>query len=220
MQAAVLKGYKDGYELIIRDNADFDQALSELKDLFRKLQLDTVGEEKQISFTVNTKRRLLSAKQKQKIEALVGNYPRFSIYKFVSDVVDTKDALEFMEEHTVHVNSDTIRNGQVKLIKGDVLFLGNIHKGGILQATGSIFVLGNVEGILHAGYNDNVIAVIAGNFKQAQQVRISDLVDIIEPDMQADRVVAYVNDLHALSCTTLAELKTLRPKIFTQIGGF
>ena len=49
MQAAVLKGYKDGYELIIRDNADFDQALSELKDLFRKLQLDTVGEEKQIS---------------------------------------------------------------------------------------------------------------------------------------------------------------------------
>ncbi|HBV48283.1 MAG TPA: cell division inhibitor, partial [Lactobacillus sp.] len=26
MQAAVLKGYKDGYELIIRDNADFDQA--------------------------------------------------------------------------------------------------------------------------------------------------------------------------------------------------
>ena len=46
MQAAVLKGYKDGYELIIRDNADFDQALSELKDLFRKLQLDTVGEEK------------------------------------------------------------------------------------------------------------------------------------------------------------------------------
>ena len=104
MQAAVLKGYKDGYELIIRDNADFDQALSELKDLFRKLQLDTVGEEKQISFTVNTKRRLLSAKQKQKIEALVGNYPRFSIYKFVSDVVDTKDALEFMEEHTVHVN--------------------------------------------------------------------------------------------------------------------
>ena len=200
MQAAVLKGYKDGYELIIRDNADFDQALSELKDLFRKLQLDTVGEEKQISFTVNTKRRLLSAKQKQKIEALVGNYPRFSIYKFVSDVVDTKDALEFMEEHTF-VNSDTIRNGQVKLIKGDVLFLGNIHKGGILQATGSIFVLGNVEGILHAGYNDNVIAVIAGNFKQAQQVRISDLVD-------------------ALSYTTLAELKTLRPKIFTQIGGF
>lgn len=56
-------------------------------------------------------------------------------------MVDTKDALEFMEEHTVHVNSDTIRNGQVKLIKGDVLFLGNIHKGGILQATGSIFVL-------------------------------------------------------------------------------
>ena len=55
MQAAVLKGYKDGYELIISDNADFDQALSELKDLFRKLQLDTVGEEKQIEDKENNK---------------------------------------------------------------------------------------------------------------------------------------------------------------------
>ncbi|KRL84161.1 septum site-determining protein MinC [Ligilactobacillus apodemi] len=220
MQAAVLKGYKDGYELILRDNADFDKILVELKDLFRKLQLDTIEEEKQVSFTVNSGNRLLDAKQKQKIEKLVGNYQRFSIHKFVSDVIRTEDALEFMEEHTVHLNTDTIRNGQVKTITGDVLFLGNVHKGGILQATGSIFVLGSVEGVLHAGYRDNVIAVIAGNFKEAQQIRISDLVDIIETDKQEKNVVAYVNDLHAVSYTTLSELKTLRPKIFTQVGGF
>ena len=220
MQAAVLKGYKDGYELILRDNADFDKILVELKDLFRKLQLDTIEEEKQVSFTVNSGNRLLDAKQKQKIEKLVGNYQRFSIHKFVSDVIRTEDALEFMEEHTVHLNTDTIRNGQVKTITGDVLFLGNVHKGGILQATGSIFVLGSVEGVLHAGYRDNVIAVIAGNFKEAQQIRISDLVDIIETDKQEKNVVAYVNDLHAVSYTTLSERKTLRPKIFTQVGGF
>lgn len=79
--------------------------------------------------------------------------------------------------------------------------------------------MGKVEGILHAGYPDNVIAVITGDFKEAQQIRISDLVDIIEEDEQADKVVAYVNDLHAVTYTTLDELKTLRPKIFTQIGG-
>ena len=65
MQAAVLKGYKDGYELILRDNADFDKILVELKDLFRKLQLDTIEEEKQVSFTVNSGNRLLDANQKQ-----------------------------------------------------------------------------------------------------------------------------------------------------------
>ena len=81
-------------------------------------------------------------------------------------------------------------------------------------------MLGSVEGVLHAGYRDNVIAVIAGNFKEAQQIRISDLVDIIETDKQEKNVVAYVNDLHAVSYTTLSELKTLRPKIFTQVGGF
>lgn len=219
MQSAVLKGHKGGYELIIRDNADFDQALTEIKHLFSKLQIDMLDEDKQLSFTVNTEKRLLSAEQKQEIEKLVSNYPKFTIYKFISDVITNSDALEFIEEHTVRVNGDTIRNGQVKTIKGDVLFLGDVHKGGILQATGSIFTMGKVEGILHAGYPDNVIAVITGDFKEAQQIRISDLVDIIEEDEQADKVVAYVNDLHAVTYTTLDELKTLRPKIFTQIGG-
>lgn len=220
MPTVVLKGYKDGYELLLKDNADFEQIIRELQELFRKLQRDTVGKDERLSFTVNTGARLLDAKQKQKIEALIGEYPRFSIHRFVSDVVSTKDALEFLEEHTVHLNTDTVRNGQVKMINGDVLFLGNVHQGGILQATGSIFVLGQVEGILHAGYPDNVIAVITGNIKTAQQLRISDLVDIIESDDLLEKDVAYVNDLHAFSYTTLNELKMLRPKIFTQVGGF
>lgn len=220
MPTVVLKGYKDGYELLLKDNADFEQIIRELQELFRKLQRDTVGKDERLSFTVNTGARLFDAKQKQKIEALIGEYPRFSIHRFVSDVVSTKDALEFLEEHTVHLNTDTVRNGQVKTINGDVLFLGNVHQGGILQATGSIFVLGQVEGVLHAGYPDDVIAVITGNIKTAQQLRISDLVDIIESDDLLDKDVAYVNDLHAFSYTTLNELKMLRPKIFTQVGGF
>ncbi len=65
-----------------------------------------------------------------------------------------------------------------------------------------------------------MIAVITGNIKTAQQLRISDLVDIIESDDLLDKDVAYVNDLHAFSYTTLNELKMLRPKIFTQVGGF
>ena len=221
MTAVVLKGFKNCYALIIKSEASFEQVLVELTELLKKLHDDTKST-KPVAFNVNTKQRLLTAEQKQQLEKVFSVYPQFSIHKILADVITVTDAQEIMHKNMTHFCADVIRNGQIKTIDGDVLFLGCVHQGGILQAKGSIFVLGDVQGILHAGYKDDTRAVIVGKIKDAQQVRIADLVDVLEDEtvVQDEDNVVYVNDLHDLAHTQVVELKNLRPKLFAQMGGF
>ena len=223
MAKVVLKGFKNGYELIIKTDVSLEQAYQELEELLKKLQADTkLTTKKKVTFNINTKERLLSAQEKQKLEELFKKYPQFIIHRFLTDVITLDNAQKIMQKNMIHMCSDVIRNGQVKTIDGDVLFLGSIHQGGILQAKGSIYVLGEAEGILHAGYQEEPRAVIVGNIKNAQQVRIADLIDVLEDNetLQDENFAIYVNDLHNLAYAEVFELKSLRPGLFAQMGGF
>lgn len=221
-EAISLKGHKDGYELVLHSEAAFSQIINDLKELLSKLYADNSKfDAEKVEFDIKTTTRLLSAEQKKKIEEIFVDYPLFNIHRIKSDVILKDEAVELIEKNTIHPNADIIRNGQVKTIEGDVLFMGTIHEGGILQATGNVYLFGNVEGIISAGYPDNDSAVIVGNLSAAQQVRIADLVTIFEDDNRSDsfKPVVYVNDLHELAYLQLEELKKLRPKIYTKIGG-
>lgn len=225
MQAVVLKGYKNGYEILLEPTASFSEIKAELSTLMEKLHNDETSDRtKKYSFNLNTGMILYTAEQKQELENIFADYPRFSIHKMQSAVLEKKEAQEIVDSTTVHVNGDIIRNGQDKLIHGDLLFLGTVHQGGILRATGSIYILGTVNGIVCAGHENNTRAIIAGNLQGAQQLRIADLVDIVNEDQkiaQADQTSAlFVNDLHALAVTQIEQLKTIRPKLFIKAGGF
>lgn len=225
MQAVVLKGYKNGYELILEPTASFSEIKIELGELMEKLHNDESADRtEKYSFNINTGQLLYTAEQKQELENIFANYPRFSIHKIQSSVIERQEAQEIFDSTTVHVNGDIIRNGQDKLIQGDLLFLGTLHEGGILRATGSIFVLGTANGILCAGHENNTRAVLAGNLRDAQQLRIADLVDIVNEDKKiasTEKMSAlFVNDLHALALTQIEELKAKRPKLFIKAGGF
>ena len=222
MQTVILKGHKDGHELTLKDNADFMVIITELKQLLDGLKQDNYLEKTTITFKINTGARLLNVSQKKELEKLFSAYPYFAIHKINASVVDKKEAWDFMEAHNVHLNAATIRNGQVLELTGDVLFVGTIHQGGILQTNGSVYNLGNVTGIIHAGYDTNTSAIVAGKIADAQQIRIGDLVDIIEETTvpATEDCLVYVNDLHTLTYTSIGDLKTLRPKLFVKMGGF
>ncbi|URI12272.1 septum site-determining protein MinC [Ligilactobacillus salivarius] len=221
-KSVVLKGYKDGYEIELKADAAFSQILIELTELFERLKHEKEKNDEKITFNIKTGARLLTIDQKHEIEKIVDNYPNFLVHRIVSDVINIKEALQIMDSKNVHVNGDVIRNGQVKDITGDVLFLGNLHQGGILRATGNIYVMGSVNGIIHAGFDSNVRSIILGDISGAQQLRIGDLVDIVDEEkvtVGTDSLV-FVNDLHVLEFTSIDKLKSLRPKIFNQVGGF
>ncbi|WP_125573462.1 septum site-determining protein MinC [Levilactobacillus huananensis] len=222
MQAAVLRGTQNGYDLVLKQTASFEQILVDLKALLEKLKTDPKAlETTKVSLDVLTEDRLLTADEKAQIEEMVGNYPRFEIHKIAANVITIDDAIQLRERENVHLLSKVIRNGQEVVMQGDVLFLGTIHEGGKLRTTGNIFSMGDVSGILQAGYPDDESKLIMGNLQTAQQVRIAEQFDIIESEQLADsrQTIAYVNDLHVLSYGKLAQLKKINPKLYNQIGG-
>lgn len=222
MQAAVLRGTQNGYDLVLKQSASLDQILVDLKTLLENLKIDPQAQEAtKVSLDVLTEDRILTAEERQQIEQLVGQYPRFEIHKIAANVMTIADAVQMKERENVHLLSKVIRNGQEVDMTGDVLFLGTIHEGGKLQTTGNIFSMGNVAGILQAGYPDDESKLVMGNLKTAQQIRIAEQFDIIDPDdLEAStQTVAYVNDLHVLSYGNLNQLKKINPKLYNQIGG-
>lgn len=221
MQAVTLKGHKEGFEIILDSRVSFAEITSELEKLLKELRMNNANQ-KQTAFDIATGMRLLTAEEKKEIEKIVSRFEEFSIHRITADVIRTDVALDLMNQRSTHRVGRVVRNGQVVTIKGDVLFFGSVHQGGILQATGNIYVLGEVQGIVHAGYEDNTRAVIVGDLNTAQQVRIGDVVTIVADrpaDEPLDKVV-YVSDLHNLESTDVHTLMTLRPKLFVKAGGF
>lgn len=220
MQAVVLRGNQDGYQIVLDQAASFEEIKVELRGLLDNLATDAQVTD-QISFDVLPISRLLTAQQHQQLEQIIGEYDHFRIHKVIPDVMTIEDAITLKEQDNVHLASQTIRNGQTLELKGDVLFLGAINEGGRLLTTGSIYIMGTALGIVQAGFPSAEDQVVIGDLHEAQQVRIGEQISIVEADQpQADsQTIAYVNDLHVLEYGSLAALKTISPKLYHKMGG-
>lgn len=221
MKDVVLKGHQDGYLLTLKSTGSFEQILTELTDLFAQLNHDQqVAKKDVVQFRIETGHRLLTKRQREQVLHLIEQYPAFHVLDLSADVILKTEAQQEKEQNSVHINRAIIRSGQEVTVEGDVLFVGQIHHGGLLKATGHIFLLGDVAGIVQAGFPDNEEAVIVGDLSTAFQVRIADQVAIMADDQHTftARSVAYINDLHLLDYGTLADLKMIRPKLYNKIG--
>ncbi|KRL21805.1 septum site-determining protein MinC [Lentilactobacillus kisonensis] len=220
--AAVLKGTKDGYEIVVDENANVADVFASLRKLLNSLKTQTASTHPQtISFDVYTGMRLWSANDRSKIEKLFADYSDFSVHKITSDVITKEQSNQMLEQLSVHVVDKIIRNGQEERIQGDVLFLGKVHEGGKLLVSGNIYVLGDVKGIIQAGTPDFEDKMIIGDVHNAQQVRIGEQFEILDDtkrEMNSGTVI-YVNDLHVLDYGNVEDLKQINPKFFNQIGG-
>src|SRR5690625_6864593 len=91
------------------------------------------------------------------------------IQKIESNLILKEDALKWKEESDVRIIAKTVRSGQELEIKGDLLLIGDVNPGGTVKATGNVFIMGNLKGIAHAGYNGNTNAVIAASYMRSEE---------------------------------------------------
>ncbi|GAA6112424.1 MAG: cell division inhibitor [Apilactobacillus sp.] len=221
MQSVVLKGTKDGYELILKETASIREILVDLKQLLEDLSEESKKNSNKLSLNVQLGNRLMSDGAKNDIIKLVEEYDNLEIGNFLTNVITKEESQKIMAQNNVDVMSRVIRNGQEVNIDGDVLFFGKIHEGGKLFATGNIYNMGIVEGIVQAGFPDDESKLIIGNLHTAQQVRVGEQYDIVsdKPIEDSEKTVVYVNDLHVLSYGKIKNLKEINPKFFNRIGG-
>ncbi len=68
----------------------------------------------------------------------------------------------------------TLRSGQVANFSGNIVIIGDVNPGAVIEAGGNVIVLGTLRGIVHAGVGGNLHAIIAAyNFKPSQ-IKIGD----------------------------------------------
>ncbi|TPR18526.1 cell division inhibitor [Apilactobacillus micheneri] len=221
MQSAVLKGTQSGYEVILDESSSLEQINIDLKNLLNRLSENNLKKSENIKLNIRIGNRLFSQEQKNIIIDNINSYHGLSVGHFISNVLTKEDAKAKFKQKYIEPMSKTIRNGQEVNVDGDVLFFGTVHEGGKLFASGNIYNMGNVKGIIQAGYPDNEDKLIIGNLHNAQQVRVGEQYDIVSdnPIDDEENTVVYVNDLHLLSYGKINDLKEINPKFFNRIGG-
>ncbi|KRO18392.1 septum site-determining protein MinC [Lacticaseibacillus saniviri] len=215
MEAVILKGRKEGFELQLADWADFEVIMPQLETLLTQLNHDTATEA--VAFVLETGNRLLVDNQVQRIEELFDRFPRFSIKQIHSLVGNVEELRARYQQAMPHLAGGVIRSGQIVEYPGDVIFTGSLHKSATIKATGSVLILGDVSGLIIAGSEGDTQAVIAGDVSHASQIRIADTVEIIEDRKQSGSLLSYINDLHILEHGDIVRLKELRPRLFRKM---
>jgi septum site-determining protein MinC len=109
-------------------------------------------------------------------------------------------------------------------VPGNLLLVGDVNPGGTIKAGGSIYVMGALKGVAHAGCYGNDRAVITAAKMMPTQLRISNHLtrspDRYDEEEITESECAFINEADQLVIDRLQVLKYLRPDISTFKGGF
>ncbi|MGI8316002.1 septum site-determining protein MinC [Halobacillus mangrovi] len=185
VQKIMIKGTRDGLTLKFDDQCTFESILDELED---KLSLNGLSDDDpMIRVTVQLGKRYLSEEQKEELTKVIREKQNLVVENIESELITRKEALKWKENTEITSVARTIRSGQVVEARGDLLVIGDVNPGGLLKATGNIFVMGSLRGIAHAGTEGDTNAVIAASYMQPSQLRIADQLSRA-PDYESEGV--------------------------------
>ncbi|MCU6793421.1 MULTISPECIES: septum site-determining protein MinC [Paenibacillus] len=190
----MIKGVKEGLVFLLDDNCAFEEIIEELHHKLEKThQKILTGPIIHVHVKLGT--RTASAEQKDQIRSIIGQKGNLLIQSIESQAVDPVAILSNTGD--VHLVKGIVRSGQTMVKEGNILFLGDVNPGGELISTGSIYVMGSLRGMAHAGVNGNDKSIIAASHLRPTQLRISAIISR-PPDEwgmnEAFMEFAYVKD--------------------------
>src|SRR5690625_4404787 len=158
-QLVTIKGTKEGFVFELDDEHLFLDVIEELDEKLNKDDTYEVSN-KTVPVVVKLGYRYISDEQKQQLQKMVEQSKRFHIERFDSEIVTKRDARLLLNKTSIKLENQIVRSGQTLDVSGDLLLIGDVNPGGEVRATGNVFILGNLQGIAHAGKNGDEEAVI------------------------------------------------------------
>ncbi|WP_066194426.1 MULTISPECIES: septum site-determining protein MinC [Gracilibacillus] len=169
-----IKGTRDGLTLFLDDQCAWHEILRELEEILSTKHI--TEDEPVVTVKVELGNRYITQEQEQSLTELIRKYNKLEVGQVVSNVMLRQKALEWKDETDIHLHNKIIRSGQVLQVTGDLLLIGDVNPGGRVIATGNIFIMGNLKGVAHAGYQGNREAIIAAAHMAPSQLRIAELI--------------------------------------------
>ncbi len=218
-QLITIKGTKEGLVLRLDDHCAFPDLLSELKEKVQSSVLEGVTE-----VQLHLGHRYCDEKDMKQIQSVIHTNPKLRVSKVHSDVISLKECEQKLIEKQSETYIGIVRSGQVVKADGDLVIIGDVNQSAQVIAGGSIYVLGRVKGIAHAGANGNKAAVIAASWLEATHLKIADKIEIMTDELtilseQPEMECAYLQENGQIAINRLQELRYLRPDLATFKGG-
>ena len=194
----IFKASKNKLIVVFNDgkkNFNFNEVRNSFCERLDKSEKFFCGKNK-IDFDIEFKGYDFSSEQKEKLTSIF--YDKIKV-----DVDLPKKNFEVKKDSETVGNDDlksivyknSLRSGQFLHYDGNVILIGDVNSGAEIVATGNIFVMGKVKGMLHAGANGNKNCIITALNIFATQIRIADIISCIPEEKiikQASRV--YISD--------------------------
>lgn len=170
----VLKGDKDGINIILSPNMPFGIVLSDLKDKINQSKNFFSSGNYKMSFSG----RVLQADEKLKLEKSVSELLCECDIEFLYKPEGREYPKVFsdIKEGYTKFHEGTLRSGQLIESEGNLVIIGDANPGSEIAAAGNVVVMGAVRGIVHAGCTGNREAFVVALNLSPTQIRIADII--------------------------------------------
>jgi septum site-determining protein MinC len=206
-----IKGTKDGLLFFLDDSRPFSAVLEELKHKLENTHAAHIWDGPDLNVTIKLGKRQITKAEEVAVRELFSVRKNLIIQGFESDDIPYLRG----GDQDLGIKSGTVRSGQVLIHKGNLLFLGDVNPGGTIQCTGSIYVLGALRGLAHAGSEGDTNAIIVASVLRPTQLRIADVISR-PPDRWDESEIgmrfAYVID-NQIVVERIHHLGQLRPEL-------
>ncbi|MDF2927304.1 MAG: septum formation inhibitor [Paenibacillaceae bacterium] len=166
-----IKGVKDGLLFLFDDNCPFEQVIGDLTHKLEKTHQNILTGPL-IHVFVKLGKRETTEEQKEQIRTIIGARGNLLIQSIESDEPKAADN----KEAPLQLVKNIIRSGQILHIDGNLMLMGDVNPGGMVTATGDIYIMGSLRGMAHAGCEGNDKAVIAASHMKPTQLRIAQVI--------------------------------------------
>ncbi|RHW38679.1 septum site-determining protein MinC [Lysinibacillus yapensis] len=218
-QLVHIKGTKEGLVLRLDDQCAYAELVEELE---RKVSEGSI--DGKVDVQLHLGNRYLSNAQQEELIAIVQSPGNMHVSKVHSDVITIEESNErvLTEQRETYVG--IVRSGQIIKADGDIVVIGDVNPNGKVEAGGSIFVLGNLRGIAHAGANGEKESIIVASHFEPTHVLIDNLIEVMSNEKpfvkeNSDQIFAYINRDGIISYERLQEVRKIRPLLSTVKGG-
>jgi len=168
-----IKGVKDGLVFLLDDACEFDEVMKELQHKLEKThQKILTGPIIHVYIKLGSRRA--TEEEKEQIREVIGQKGNLLIQSIESAEEDPASDLVNLSD--VKLLKGIVRSGQTLTQEGNILFLGDINPGGTIVSSGSIYIMGSLRGMAHAGVDGDEKAVIAASHLRPTQLRIASII--------------------------------------------
>jgi septum site-determining protein MinC len=172
----VLKGGRNGVSIVIRDGADFSMVISELREKLAPARNFLGNAPLRVdagSRTLQPNERVTLVETVHEFGLSITESSEDNSAPRKSNTATGDQSSSRQTEPSTLLHKRTLRSGQQIDFDGNVVVLGDVNPGAVINCSGDIIVFGTLRGVAHAGALGNTKAIVVAFRLQPTQLRIA-----------------------------------------------